>query len=75
MQTRTGAKKATANILAKDPDFFKKIGSKGGSRKVAKGFSVSGKASSAGRLGGSRKLHDRMNSYATVTDKTGSEDE
>ena len=30
MQTKAGAQKAKATLLAKDPDYFKKLGQKGG---------------------------------------------
>ena len=36
--TKEGSKKAVAKILAKDPDFFKKIGQKGGANGHTGGF-------------------------------------
>lgn len=36
--TKAGAQKAIAKILARDPDFFKKIGSKGGANGTTGGF-------------------------------------
>lgn len=38
--TKAGAAKATATLLARDPDFFRKAGSKGGSKRVPKGFAL-----------------------------------
>lgn len=37
-QTPEGSKKARATLLAKDPDYFKKLGKLGGKAKVPKGF-------------------------------------
>lgn len=58
--TREGSKKAIATIREKYGDnFFKTIGKKGGEKGAAdgvfKGFAVSGKASEAGRKGGSTR--------------------
>lgn len=38
--TQAGGKLAAQKITANDPDFYKKIGSKGGSAKVPKGFAT-----------------------------------
>lgn len=37
-QSKEGSKKAKATLLAKDPDYFKKLGALGGKAKVKKGF-------------------------------------
>ena len=47
-----GINAAKTNRLFYGEDFYKKIGSKGGSVKVPKGFAISGKASEAGKKGG-----------------------
>ncbi|MFM9793327.1 KGG domain-containing protein [Streptomyces turgidiscabies] len=38
--TRSGGKKTAAKNLAKDPDFYKKIGSKGGRNSQRTGFAL-----------------------------------
>jgi len=51
--TKAGAIKATQTIYRyRGKDFFSIIGTLGGSRKVKKGFAVSGLARSAGAKGG-----------------------
>ena len=48
-----GGKKAAAKIKARNPNYYKEIGSKGGKAKVPKGFAMSRElASRAGTLGG-----------------------
>lgn len=51
----TGGKKSAMKNLANDPDFYKKIGSRGGSRTgVIKGFALNQEAARiAGKKGGS----------------------
>lgn len=60
--TPAGAKKAVAKIKAKDPDFFRKIGAKGGRNGNTGGFAKAPwetyaehhkRVSAAGSLGGS----------------------
>jgi len=53
-QTKIGASKAVSKILAKDPDHFRKIGAKGGSRTgIIKGFAFDPeKAAISGQKGG-----------------------
>ena len=53
-----GGKQGAAKILARDPDFFKKIGAKGGRNGSGYGF-AHGKVdpSKAGTLGGKAKKH------------------
>ena len=63
--TKAGSAKALATIRERHGDnFFKQIGYKGGvsiktrnpkTGKALKGFAISGKASEAGKIGGSRK--------------------
>lgn len=51
--TLAGGRKAAAANLAKDPDFYKKIGAKGGAAGNTGGFYVNRKlASKVGRIGG-----------------------
>ena len=51
--TMSGGKKAAAKNLAKDPDFYKKIGSKGGKAGNTGGFAANRElARIAGRKGG-----------------------
>jgi len=52
----TGGKKGAAKLLARDPDFFKKIGAKGGKNGTGYKF-AHGKVdpASAGSLGGKAK--------------------
>lgn len=53
MQTKAGAQKAKAKLLAKDPDYYKKLGQKGG--KATSGYAFGhGKVnpSEAGAKGG-----------------------
>lgn len=57
--TRTGGMTARDKMLARDPDYYKKLGKRGGSKKgVVKGFAYMrengewDKISKAGRLGG-----------------------
>ena len=51
--TRIGGLKAREKNLAKDPDFYKKLGKLGGSRKVPKGFALDReRAREVGKLGG-----------------------
>jgi general stress protein YciG len=50
--TAAGALKTVKVNLSKNPNFYRDIGAKGGAVKTAKGFAVSGQASSAGRKGG-----------------------
>ena len=53
-QTKAGAAKSTARLLAKDPDYFKKIGSIGGRNSSTGGFAANpALAVIAGRKGGS----------------------
>lgn len=51
---RTGALKARDKILAKDPDYYSKLGSIGGSKRLPKGFALMPheKVQAAGRKGG-----------------------
>ena len=63
--TKAGSQKAMATIRERHGEsFFKQIGYKGGvsiktrnpkTGKALKGFAISGKASEAGKIGGSRK--------------------
>lgn len=52
--TRSGGKLAAAKNKAKDPDFYRKIGAKGGSRSRRGGFAAmpKWKVSEAGQKGG-----------------------
>ena len=52
--TKAGGQKILEANLARDPDFYKKIGAKGGSKSgISKGFGVNRKlAVEAGRRGG-----------------------
>ena len=51
--TITGGKLAALKNIEREPDFYKRIGAKGGSRKVAKGFAVrTDLAITAGAKGG-----------------------
>jgi uncharacterized protein len=51
--TATGGRKAAAKNLANDPDFYKKLGRKGGQAGTTGGFASSHElAVRAGRLGG-----------------------
>ena len=51
--TRIGGLKAREKNLAKDPDFYKKIGQRGGQAKVPKGFALDRQlAQRAGRIAG-----------------------
>jgi general stress protein YciG len=51
--TKAGAAKATAKILARDPNFFKRIGKRGGSNGNTGGFAANRElASVAGTKGG-----------------------
>lgn len=51
--TKIGAAKAREANLKRDPDFYKKIGAKGGSRRVPKGFALNlDRARLAGAKGG-----------------------
>lgn len=44
--------------------FMQEVGAKGGSKKVPKGFALSGKASSAGKKGGHISRRTRSTDYA-----------
>lgn len=51
--TKAGGLKVKAFHLANDPQWYQKIGAKGGSRKVPKGFAINKElAAIAGRKGG-----------------------
>jgi hypothetical protein len=53
MQTQEGAIKQRKTIIEKYGEgYFARIGAMGGSKKVPKGFALSGKAAAAGRKGG-----------------------
>lgn len=62
-QTPEGSKKARATLLAKDPDYFRKLGRAGGKAKVPKGFAKMDKdrLSEVSSRGGSmpRKKNER----------------
>lgn len=53
MGTHEGGKKIANALMAKDPNYYHKIGAKGGSVKVKKGFGTNhARAVAAGRIGG-----------------------
>lgn len=57
--TRIGGLRARDKNLAKDPDFYRKIGSIGGRALVPKGFaSDRGRAMEAGRKGGLKRIEN-----------------
>ena len=61
--TKIGARKAAAKNLAKDPDFYKKIGSKGGKAGNTGGFAANPElARIAGRLGGLKSRRTKKES-------------
>lgn len=52
--TKAGGEKARATILARDPDFYKKIGAVGGKKGTTGGFAANpALAAIAGKKGGS----------------------
>lgn len=59
--TAVGGKKAAATIKNRDPDFYAKIGSEGGKKKVPKGFArmTPEKRSAAGKVGGAKSRRTR----------------
>lgn len=62
MNTPDGVAKMKATILKRDPDFYRKIGAKGGKAKVPKGFSFMDKEKrrEITRKGGRAKNQDRQ---------------
>jgi general stress protein YciG len=54
-QTKAGAAKAKAAILAKNPNFYAEIGKVGGSRPTTGGFKDKELAKRAGAIGGRAK--------------------
>lgn len=59
--TKTGGLKAAATNLAKDPDFYKKIGAKGGKNGTTGGFAANPElARLAGAKGGRNSRRNRI---------------
>ena len=60
--TQTGGYKARDKNLANDPDFYKKIGSKGGQKSKTGGFFANRElARTAGALGGRKSRRGKKN--------------
>lgn len=52
--TRIGGKKTAQHLKKTNPNYYRDMGRIGGKAKVKKGFAVSGKASEAGKVGGTK---------------------
>jgi len=71
--TKTGGQKAAAKNLAKDPDFYAKIGAKGGRNGSTGGFAANpALARIAGAKGG--RISRRKKANTTVAATTSNED-
>jgi len=76
--TKIGAKKTAAKNLAKDPNFYRTIGSKGGKHTGDKGFALNNdRAIAAGAKGGSKSrrgyklIKETMFSFHYIQTSTG----